>query len=105
MASQRVTLSIPKGLYEQLIRLIESGYYESLAEAVRSGLRRELAEAYTVVPAAGLTQQSHLYLRRLGELRQMIADAEKTPKDKQEILNDLRRIREEVWQERHSARA
>ena len=32
MVSQRVTLSIPKGLCEE-VRPVESSYYESLAEA------------------------------------------------------------------------
>jgi Arc/MetJ-type ribon-helix-helix transcriptional regulator len=104
MSSQRVTLSVPRGLYEQLVRLVNLGYYESVAEAVRSGLRRELADAYANAPAAGLSSDDQMYLRRLAEIRRIIAGAQQPPKDKQEILDDLGRIRDQVWRERHPAR-
>jgi Arc/MetJ-type ribon-helix-helix transcriptional regulator len=46
-----VTLTLPKGLYDQSLRLVEKGIFTSFEEMVQSGLRKALIEGLLLVEA------------------------------------------------------
>jgi Arc/MetJ-type ribon-helix-helix transcriptional regulator len=102
MTSHKVTLTIPQSLHQEVKRLIKAGYYANLAELARAGIRKEIKELYMANPSLALETDGLLYLRRLEEIRQIIREAGGINKTEEEALEDLRQIREEVWQERYS---
>jgi Arc/MetJ-type ribon-helix-helix transcriptional regulator len=103
MASHKVTLTIPQSLHQEVKRLIKAGYYANLAELARAGIRKEIKELCMANSALALETDGLLYLRRLEEIRQIIREAGGINKTEEEALEDLRQIREEVWQERAEA--
>ena len=104
MASQKITLTIPQSLHQEVKRLIKAGYYANFAELARAGIRKEIKELYMANPALALETDGLLYLRRLEEIRQIIREAGGINKTEEEALEDLRRIREEIWRERYTTR-
>ncbi|TEU11100.1 MAG: hypothetical protein E3J21_24455 [Anaerolineales bacterium] len=102
MASQKITLTIPQSLHQEAKRLVKAGYYANFAELARAGIRKEIKELYIANPSLALETDGLLYLRRLEEIRQIIREAGGINKTEEEALEDLRRIREEVWRERYA---
>ncbi len=103
MALRKITLTIPQSLYQEAKRLIRAGYYASFTELARAGIRKELNELYTAHPSLALRAGGLMYLQRLEEIRQIIREAGGSQKTEEEVLEELRRIREEVWRERYAA--
>ena len=87
---------------KEVKRLIKAGYYANLAELARAGIRKEIKELYTANPSLALEIDGLLYLRRLEEIRQIVREAGGINRTEEEALEDLGRIREEIWRERYA---
>jgi Arc/MetJ-type ribon-helix-helix transcriptional regulator len=96
---QRVSVSLPQGLYQEAMQLVRAGYYVNLAEAIRASLREEVDRKR---PAFYPKENAAATLRRIERIQRVIQDAGGLG-SKDEVLADLRRIREEVWQERYAS--
>ena len=44
MEFQKVTISLPKGLYERGMQMVKEGFFSSISDLVRSGIREELKD-------------------------------------------------------------
>jgi Arc/MetJ-type ribon-helix-helix transcriptional regulator len=103
-----VTLTLPKGLYDQSLRLVEKGIFTSFEEMVQSGLRKALIEGLLLVEAdeipSGLSggERWAYYARKISdEIRAMgglgLGDT------KEEVLETLRETRQQLWEEKYAA--
>ena len=108
MQQVSVTLTLPKGLYDQSLRLVEKGIFTSFEEMVQSGLRKALIEGLLLVEAdevpSGLSggERWAFYAKRLSDkIEQMgglgLGD---TP---EEVIETLRRTRQQLWEEKYAA--
>lgn len=107
MQQVSVTLTLPKGLYVQSLRLVEQGLFTSFEEMVQSGLRKELIEGLLLEtdeapPGLSGGERWAFYAKRLSDkIEQMgglgLGD---TP---EEVIETLRRTRQQLWEEKYAA--
>ncbi len=106
MQQVSVTLTLPKGLYDQSLRLVEKGFFAGL-EMVPSGLRKELIEgllleADEAPPGLSGGERWAYYARKISdEIRAMgglgLGDT------KEEIIEILRQTCQRLWEEKYAA--
>lgn len=48
MEFKKVTISLPKNLYEEALSLINNGLFSNFSDLVRSGIRNEFREMHTI---------------------------------------------------------
>jgi Arc/MetJ-type ribon-helix-helix transcriptional regulator len=102
-----VTLTLPKGLYDQSLRLVEKGLFTSFEEMVQSGLRKELIDGLLLEtdeapPGLSGGERWAYYARKISdEIRAMgglgLGDT------KEEIIETLRQTRQRLWEEKYAA--
>jgi len=81
-------LRLPKKLVEELDYLVKAGLYESRSEALRDAVRR-LIESRT------LLLEPHRYYRL--RVEEAVASSKSARLGPEEVVEELRKIREELW--------
>jgi Arc/MetJ-type ribon-helix-helix transcriptional regulator len=103
MRIKEVQVEIPEYLYEESIRLTTMGLFRDFSDLVRAGIRHELAEAKRLIES-----ESAGWEEGLAKLRARIeakrAQTGYKPKSKEEIIDELRAIRREIWEEEYPER-
>jgi Arc/MetJ-type ribon-helix-helix transcriptional regulator len=81
-------LRLPRKLVEEIDYLVKAGLYESRSEALRDAVRR-LIESRT------LLLEPHRYYRL--RVEEAVASSKATRLSPDEVIEELRNIREELW--------
>lgn len=92
--TREVTVTIPEYLYEASQRLTALGLFRDLSDLISAGLRREMREAQRL-----LEMDPENWQDSLDKLRAQIQQNRQHPEplDEEQILEQLRAIRQEVW--------
>lgn len=102
-----VTVHLPEKLYRDSQWLVEAGFHKNLDEVIWSGLQLEIAlhsPALDDIAPPGLTDGERMafYLEKLRS--QIRAQGGLHPgKTPEEVIETLRRTREEIWEEKYAA--
>lgn len=102
-----ITLTLPKELYDQSLRLVEKGLFTSFEEMVQSGLRKEVVEGLLLEtdeapPGLSGGERWAYYAKRLSDkIAQMGGlGLGNTP---EEVIETLRQTRQQLWEEKYAA--
>jgi len=81
-------LRLPKKLLSEIDLLVKAGLYETRSEAIRDSIRR-------LIEAKKLLLEPHRYYRI--RVEEALKESKMKPSDPDETIEELRKIREELW--------
>jgi len=103
MRTKEVQVEIPEYLYEESVRLTTMGLFRDFSDLVGAGIRHELAEAKRLIePEPARWEEGLAKLRARIEAKR--AQTGYKPKSKEEVIDELRAIRREIWEEEYQER-
>jgi len=88
MKTVTLPLRLPKKLLEEIDSLVKAGLYESRSEAIRDAARR-------LIESKKLLLEPYRYYRL--RVEEAIRSSEAPTPDPDEVIDELRTIREELW--------
>ncbi len=95
--TKEITVTIPEYLYEASKRMMALGLFRDLSDLVGAGLRRELREAQQLLEIDPEKWQTGVEnLRR--QIQQKQAELEQPAMPEDEVIDQLRAIRQEIWE-------
>jgi len=88
METTTLPLRLPKKLLAEVDLLVKAGLYETRSEAIRDSIRR-------LIEVKKLLLEPHRYYRI--RVEEALTESKKKPLDPDETIDELRKIREELW--------
>lgn len=101
MKNKEVNLSIPDYLYRECLKATKIGLFSNLSELVQAGIRRELKELFFLSQAE---KENITWNQALKDLREEVKKVGGYNKSKEEIIQELRKIRRRIWEEEYKER-
>jgi len=88
METITLPLRLPRKLLKEVDNLVKAGLYESRSEAIRDAIRR-------LIESKMLLLEPYRYYRL--RVEEAIGASKTPPTDPDQLIEELRRIREELW--------
>lgn len=101
MKSKRVTLTLPIDLYNKSKKLTKAGIFHNLSELFRTAIKEEVEDISLLLEVKDKKKQ---WIEGLMEIRKEIKKAGGYNKTKEQVIQRLREIREEIWQQEYAYR-
>ncbi|MEW6095293.1 MAG: hypothetical protein AB1567_02025 [bacterium] len=101
MESKRVTLTLPVDVYNKSKELTKAGIFSSLSELFRTAVREEVED---IAPLLEVKDKKKQWVEGLMEIREEIKKAGGYNKTNEQVIQRIREIREEIWQQEYAHR-
>ncbi len=95
--TKEITVTIPEYLYDISMKMTDLGLFRDLSDLVGAGLRRELREAQQLLELEPEDWQTNLEKLR-AQIQQKQNQTGQPPLTEEEMLDQLRAIRQEIWE-------
>ena len=105
MQEQRISLTIPKQLYNDSLGLVNSQLFSDFNEVVKSGLRRELEELAPFVKSSknkSKRNEAEQWRYIVKIMREKLKAQGGLKKTHEELIEDIRRTREQLFKEKYA---
>ena len=107
MQTQKVFVEIPGRVYQHCLDLVDKGIFEDVESAVKSAIIKGVAEMVSLLQeteAEKRHREAEDYRINLEILRSEIESEGGFGKTADEILEDLRKTRREIWEKEYAPR-
>jgi len=86
--TKTLPLRLPRKLLTEIDLMVKAGLYETRSEAIRDSIRR-------LIEAKRLLLEPYIYYRM--RVEEALKESKRKPLDPDETIEELRKIREELW--------